>query len=80
MSTITISVEDDVETVFRSTASKEYGGKKGFLGDAITEAMRDWLSKREQNKIAEKEIARMRKGYQMGGFRFKNRGELHERR
>lgn len=79
MGTITISVEDDVEATFRRIASKEYGGKKGFLGDAITEAMRDWLARREQTQITARQIAKMRKGYHMGGFTFKERGELHER-
>ena len=41
MGIITVSVDDKVEKEFRKIAMEEYKGRKGFLGDAITEAMKE---------------------------------------
>ena len=43
MGTITISVEDETEKLFRKLASAKYGKRKGALGEAVTEAMQIWL-------------------------------------
>jgi predicted transcriptional regulator len=48
MATITVNVDDDVYEVFRKIASEEKRGKKGFLGDTITEAMKRYSEKQEQ--------------------------------
>ena len=79
MGTITIFVDDDVETSFRRIAGKMYSQKKGYLGDAITEAMKKWLDEQGQQRIAREELSRLRKGWNLGKILYKTRDELHER-
>ena len=79
MTTITISVDTEVETLFRKTAKEAYDGKKGFLGDAITEAMKKWLQERKDAKIAKRQLELMHRGFHTGPVTYKNRDELHAR-
>lgn len=79
MGIITISVEDEVEARFRKWAAERFRNKKGFLGNAVTEAMKDKLKENEQKKIAEEAIALMNKGLKLGFKGYKSRDELYER-
>lgn len=77
MGTITISVDDDVEKKFRKTASTKYGKRKGYLGEAITEAMQTWLKAESGN--VKKAFELLEKGRNSGGLLYKSRDELHGR-
>ena len=77
--TITVSVAEDVEERFRRLASATYGKKKGYLGKAITEAMKEWENKKEKNDVIAKSLKLLETGIKMGKFKFKSRDELHER-
>ena len=79
MGTVTINLDDDTETNFRNYVSKEYGTNKGVLGRAISEALKKWLDEKKQKEIADSAIKRMKKGFNMGGFKYTSRDELHER-
>ena len=75
--TITVNVEEEVESEFRKQASRRYGKRKGYLGKALTEAMSEWAKKR--NADVENEALRLLKaGIKMKKWEF-NREELHER-
>ncbi|KUK70774.1 MAG: hypothetical protein XD88_0427 [Methanocalculus sp. 52_23] len=43
MGTITLSIDDETERRFRSTAKKVIGERKGYLGEAATDAMKLWI-------------------------------------
>ena len=75
--TITVNVEDDVESEFRRTASRKYGKKKGYLGKAITQAMKEW-SRKSSNDLESQFLELLEKGIKMKKWKF-NREELHER-
>lgn len=77
MGTITISVDDDVERKFRKAASTKYGKRKGYLGEAITEAMQTWL--KSESGTVRKAVELLEKGHNSGGVLYKSRDELHER-
>ncbi|MBS3053464.1 MAG: hypothetical protein J4469_03085 [Candidatus Aenigmarchaeota archaeon] len=77
MGTITVNVDDDVEKKFRKTASTKYGKRKGYLGEALTEAMQTWL-KTESNNV-KKTIDLLERGHNSGGLLYKSRDELHGR-
>ena len=77
MGTITINVDDDVEKKFRKAASTKYGKRKGYLGEAITEAMQTWLKAESGN--VKKAFDLLEKGHNSGGALYKSRDELHER-
>lgn len=79
MTTITVSVETDVEQEFRKHAKEARGGKKGYLGDAITEAMRKWLEEHQQGEITREAMVLWQKGHHFGRLLYKKREELHER-
>lgn len=76
--TITVNVEKEVEEKFRKIASATYGKKKGYLGKALTEAMREW-EKKNASKKKERFFELLEKGIDMGGINYKKREELHER-
>lgn len=42
-----ISIDKDLEVKFREKAMKEKGYKKGALKEAMEEAIRDWLKKKD---------------------------------
>lgn len=77
MGTITISINDDVEKKFRRTASSKYGKRKGYLGEAITEAMEVWMKSESGN--VKKAMELLEKGHNGGRLLYKSRDELHER-
>lgn len=79
MATITISVDDNVEKKFRKVAAEAYNGKKGYLGDAVTEAMEVWVAERKQRELARKGLEAMQKGFSMGKLLYTKRSELHGR-
>ena len=73
-------MDDQVYERFRRLASDERSGKKGFLGDAITETMSRYVEENGQETAKKRLLERIRKGYNLGvwkkGF---NRDALHER-
>ena len=79
MGTVTINLDEETETNFRNYVSKEYGTNKGVLGKAISEALNKWLEEKKQKEIATSAIKRMKKGFNLGGFKYKSRDELYER-
>lgn len=66
MATITVNVDDEVYERFRRIAAKERNGKKGFLGDAITDNMKKYVGEKEQDSIKKRLLYRIRKGYKLG--------------
>ncbi|HLC97682.1 MAG TPA: hypothetical protein VJC21_02785 [Candidatus Nanoarchaeia archaeon] len=79
MGTITISVDDEMETRFRETVKEEVGVGKGKLGAAVEEALKLWVAQKQEEEIVERQIAWMEKGFQTGKIVFE-REELHERK
>ncbi len=79
MTTITISVDSSVEQEFRKRAAEAYEGRKGYLGDAITEAMEKWLAERKQKEITQKALELWKKGHNFGKLLYKKRDELYAR-
>ncbi len=79
MGTMTISIDNDVEQQFRALAQKIYSKKKGYLGNAVTSAMKKWIEEMTQKQISEREIKLLEKGFDMGELKFKSRDDLYER-
>ena len=79
MGTMTINVDNDVEQQFRAIAQKIYSKKKGYLGNAVTSAMKKWIDEMTQKQISERELKLLENGFDMGEFKFKSREELYER-
>lgn len=77
--TITVSVEEEVEERFRKLASAAYGKRKGYLGKALTEAMREWEKKKKETDVNARALEMLEKGFDMGGLKTKDRSEWHER-
>ena len=76
MGTITVSIDDETEEVFRGMVGETYGKGKGHLGKAITEAIQEWVHERQQKQIAERELKRIEKGYDTEVILYKTRDEL----
>ncbi len=79
MGTMTINVDNDVEQQFRAIAQKIYSKKKGYLGNAVTSAMKKWIDEMKQKQISERELKLLENGFDMGKFKFRAREELYER-
>ncbi len=78
MGTMTVSVEDSVEQRFRERAMQKFGKRKGFLGEAVTQAMEQWIEKQGQDAVS-KTIEYLEKGLKLGGVTYKSRAELYDR-
>jgi len=76
MGTITVNVSDDVEHDFREKVIQLYGKKKGTLGNALEEAMKEWSKK---NKYFETCMELLDKGIDMGKLKYSKREELYDR-
>jgi len=79
MGTITISIDDEVERKFRDRVRQVSGERKGALGKAATEAIDLWVTEKTQQEIAEKALALMEQGYDLGARQYRTRDDLHER-
>jgi predicted transcriptional regulator len=77
--TITVSVDAEVEERFRRTAKAIHGKKKGYLGKALTDAMKVWTKEREQTDNVAATLRLLEEGVNMGITKQKSRDELHER-
>ena len=45
MGKISVSLPDELEEKVRIKAVKKFGLKKGYLSNAVTEALKEWLKK-----------------------------------
>lgn len=79
MGTLTLSVDDEIETYFRKIVNDRYGQSKGVIGKAASEAFLNWAQDHDQAKIAERALRRMHTGQDMGKRLFRSRDELHDR-
>lgn len=77
--TITVNVDENVSKRFRKAATVRFGKRKGYLGKAFNNAMKIWTEKQENENIDLLAIEELKKGYNLGGLKYKNRSELHER-
>ncbi len=75
--TMTVNVKEEVASEFRKQATIKYGKKKGYLGKALTEAMREW-SKQRKEGLENQFLELLETGTKMRKWKF-NREELHER-
>lgn len=69
MATITVNVDDEVYERFRKLASDEHNGKKGFLGDTITEAMKKFVQENEADAARQRLREKLRRGYNLGTWK-----------
>jgi hypothetical protein len=77
--TITVSVDAEVLAKFRRTAKAIHGKKKGYLGKALTDAMKIWTKEREQADNVAAALRLLEDGLDLGVTRYRSRDELHER-
>jgi predicted transcriptional regulator len=77
--TITVSVDSEVEQKFRRTAKVVHGQRKGYLGKALTDAMKVWTKERERTDNVVATIRLLDEGIDLGVSRYRSRDELHER-
>ncbi len=78
MGIITVSIDDKIEEQLRRLARARFNKKKGELGAAINEALKEWAEKKEQASI-EEGLELLRKGINMGGMITKKREDWHRR-
>jgi len=79
MGTITLSIDDETERRFRSTARKVIGERKGYLGEAATDAMKLWIHEKTQEAIAKDALELIRKTYRFGEMKYSSRKDLYDR-
>ena len=78
MGTMTISINDKTEETFREVVEQELGTGKGKLGQAVEEALKEWIKEKKEEEIAQRQLQLLKKGYRFGKYKF-SRDELHER-
>ncbi len=77
--TLTVNVNAEVEKKFRQVAKATQGGKKGYLGKALTDAMQKWTDEKEATVAVAAAMAMLAEGLDLGGLRNVRRVELHGR-
>jgi len=77
--TLTFSVDAEVERKFRKVARAAKGGKKGYLGRALTDAMEKWTKDVEGADTVAAAMALLDRGVDLGGIQYRRRDDLHER-
>jgi len=77
--TITINIDLEVLQALKKLAEAQKQ-KKGFLGQTISAATREYIKEIEQEEIRKKMLERLKKGYDMGGNLIKHRSELYDRK
>jgi predicted transcriptional regulator len=77
--TLTFNVDAEVERRFRKVARVARGGKKGYLGRALTDAMEKWTKEMEEADTVAAAMALLDRGVDLGGMKYGHRDELHER-
>jgi predicted transcriptional regulator len=78
MAVITISIDDDIERRFREVAKRVIGEKKGYLRQAVSEALQLWVEQKDQERIAADALAILESGYHLGKKRYAQREDLYE--
>jgi hypothetical protein len=78
MGTITISVDDTVEAQFRKVAKRILGERKGYLGEATTEAMRLFIREKTQEAIRTDALLLMENEYHFGRRSARECTDLHD--
>lgn len=76
--TITINISEETEREFRRLARARYGIRKGALGKAITDAIKALEEKVQYDPDAHA-LEMLKKGFNLGGFKTKDRSKWHER-
>jgi predicted transcriptional regulator len=79
MAVITISIDDDIEHHFREVAQRVIGKKKGYLRQAVSEALQLWLEQKDQERIARDALAIIEEGHRFGLKRYTGRRDLYDR-
>lgn len=77
MGVITISINDRIENILRKIARTRFKKRKGYISMAITEALEEWASKKE-NDIISKSLKLLEEGIEMGKLKTK-REDWHAR-
>jgi len=77
-STITINIDNGALEKVRKLAMLQKQ-RKGFLGKFISNAVREYVKKIEQEEIRKKALERLEKGFHMGKIKIKHRSELYDR-
>lgn len=77
--TITVNIDKEIAAKLRKFAIEENAGK-GFLGQTISKALEEYLAEKKKEEIKRKFLARLLKGYNLGGLRYKKREELYDRK
>ncbi|MDG6921293.1 MAG: hypothetical protein JRN59_07175 [Nitrososphaerota archaeon] len=77
--TLTVNVRADVEERFRRVAASKHGKTKGYLGRALTEAMKKWADQEEATGATAQTLRMLEDGLDLGGLKYVHRDELHDR-
>ena len=76
MGTITINIDDKTEEQFRMNVKRKFGTKKGALGAAVVEALKQWNAEHVDLEFSLELLGRSQ---DRGGYGYENREELHVR-
>ena len=76
MGVVTVSIDDEVEKRLR----EKIDDSKGVLGQTISDAIKEWIERDEEENARKKGKEIIKEGFEMGEIQYENRSELHESR
>jgi hypothetical protein len=80
MGKITLRIDDATEQRFREVAKNIFGGKRGYLRRAATEAVALWIQDKMQEVIAQQGLALVEKEHHLGKLGYHSREDIYDRK
>lgn len=77
MGNVYISLDDEDEAKLRKLAQEKYGGKKGSLSEAVSEAIEN-MGKRSKDELKEEFFKKLEEGVSFSYKMYKKRAEIYE--
>ena len=75
----TISLSREADEALERLATERYGRKKGAISKVISVALLNEAAESDQERLKKRALARLKRGWDMGGILYKSRDELYDR-
>ena len=79
MGNVTIALSDQDEAILRRLAKERFNGGKGSMAKAVADGLSRLEAESEREQARQRFLARLKKGYHLGGMTIKSRDEIYDR-
>ena len=76
---VTLGLDGETETLLRRLAKERHKDAKGAMARTVKEGLEGLEKDSARKKAWQRILARIKKGYHLGGLKIKSRDELYDR-